>query len=116
MIPEHTRNLLYASGTWRLPGDDTATCEGAKFHSPTPMFTHDVPLIPAEWDAAISAMHSPRAYLCGVCRDKLLILQQILAAHDGKVPWEVRREFGNEVRALALRGWDKYTEVRGKTA
>ena len=115
-LPEHTGALLYAGGSWRLPGDDQAECEGARFHSPTPLFTHLVRLVPPEWDAAISAMHSPLVHLCGVCRDNLAILQQILAVHDGKVDWPVRREFGNEIRALALRGWQIYSSRRQETA
>lgn len=114
-LPEKTAAFLYAGGSWRLPGDDVADCEGAKFHSPTPLFVNDVLLIPPEWDAAISALHSPRVYLCGTCAANLAILQQMLAATGGKVPWPVRREFGNEVRALALRGWTVYQEKRGAT-
>ena len=112
-LPEHTAALLYAGGDWHLPGDDQAECEGSRFHSPTPMFVSVVPLIPSSWDARAHAQFSPRVHLCGTCRDNLAILQQILFAAEGDVPWQVRREFGNTIRALADKGWRLFTEVTG---
>jgi hypothetical protein len=111
-LPRNVATHLYRGGSWALPGSDDAACEGAKFHSPTPMFTHPVRLIPPEWSASISAIHSPLVHLCGVCRDNLTILQQMVAATAGDLDWAVRREFGNEIRALAFRGWAIYTAVR----
>ncbi len=114
-LPEHTRALLYAGGDWRLPGDDEALCEGSKFHSPTPLFVDTfVPLIPVQWSAQANAQFSPRVSLCGTCRDNLLILQQIMLDRDGDVPWQVRREFGNTIRALADRGWRIYSDLVAK--
>lgn len=110
-LPEHTRALLYAGGDWHLPGSDDAECEGSKFHSPTPLFVAPVALIPAEWSARANAQFSPRVVLCGTCRDNLAILQQILLATDGDIPWQVRREFGNTIRALADKGWRLYSEL-----
>lgn len=107
-LPEHTSALIYASGTWHLPGDDQADCEGSRFHSPTPMVTKMVRLIPDAWSPMASAQHSPRVYLCGTCADNLTVLQQIIAAHRGQVPWKVRREFGNTIRALGERGWSLF--------
>lgn len=72
-------------------------CEGAKFHSPTPLVLHETPLAPSG--------EGPTAVLCGTCCSNLTVLQHLLAEHDGDLPWAVRREFGNLVRALALRGW-----------
>lgn len=110
-LPEHTRALLYAGGDWHLPGDDDTECEGSRFHSPTPLFVSTVPLIPQAWSARAHAQFSPRVSLCGTCRDNLAILQQILLETDGDVPWQVRREFGNTIRALADKGWRRYQEL-----
>lgn len=113
-VPQHLRDLLYASGSWRLPGEDDAECEGATFHSPRPMFVQDTRLVPYEWlhEEGINPGVAPKsAWLCGTCRDNLAILQQVLKATGGDVPWEVRREFGNTVRRLAVQGWLAYSEV-----
>lgn len=112
-LPQHTEALLYASGSWRLPGADDAECEGSKYHTPTPMFTNAVRLVPEEWDSSISAF-SPVVMLCGTCRDNLAMLQQIYAARDGDVPWPVRREFGNLIQALAKTGWARYADARAR--
>lgn len=74
-----------------LPGEssDGADCEGAKFHSPTPLRVHLVDLGQGRW-----------VRLCGTCRDNaavLLLLEQ-LGADD--VPW--RRGFGNQLRRLLI--------------
>lgn len=75
-------------------------CEGARFHSPNPLVLCDVPLAPDG--------QGPTALLCGTCADNLAVLQSLLMRLDGEVEWPVRREFGNLVRALALRGWEDY--------
>lgn len=107
-LPEHTRALLYAGGDWHLPGDDDTQCEGSRFHSPTPLFVSTVRLVPEQWPGQANAQSSPQVSLCGTCRDNLAVLQQILYATGGNVPWQVRREFGNTIRALADRGWRLY--------
>ena len=108
-LPTHTAALLTAAGMWHLPGDPEAVCEGSKFHSPTPMFVAEVPLIPRSWGEEHSAA-GPVVRLCGTCRDNLAILRQIFVQTKGEVPWEVRREFGNTIRALAERAWALRTE------
>lgn len=75
-------------------------CEGARFHSPNPLVIREVCLAPD--NEGVSAL------LCGTCADNLAVLQSLLLRHDGDVEWPVRREFGNLVRALALRGWEDY--------
>lgn len=116
MLPPNTSTLLYGGGDWSLPGADDQQCEGAKFHSPTPLFVHDVRLVPYNWlhELHINPGVAPAAvWLCGTCKDNLAILQQIYKATNGDVPWPVRREFGNELRALAQKGWDRYLKVIG---
>lgn len=84
-----------------LPGvvarDDE--CCGAKFHSPSPLVLREVELNP--WGGP-----SETALLCGTCADNLSLLQALLGAAEGELDWPVRRDFGNLVRALALRGWN----------
>lgn len=115
-LPEHTAALLYAGGSWRLPGADDQACEGARFHSPTPLFVEDTRIVPVMWlsDLKINPGVAPECvWLCGTCRDNLAILTQIYKAAEGRVPWKVRREFGNSLRALAERGWARYEQVTG---
>ena len=108
-LPEHTQALLHASGEWLLPGVEGNPCEGSKFHTPTPMFVDAVPLVPLSWCPSLS-LQNETVWLCGVCRDNLSILQQIWISLDGDVPWLVRREFGNAIRALAQQAWAKHKE------
>jgi hypothetical protein len=87
---------------------DGTLCEGAKFHSPTPLVLRDVSLIPGSSPVDLTAV------LCATCADNLSVLQQLLVANDGELPWPVRREFGNQLRALAFQGWEEY--LRSKKA
>lgn len=115
-LPQHTQALL-VSGPWILPGAVGEICEGNKFHSPTPLCVDYVPLIPKEWNVAISVAQAETGmWLCGVCRDNLSILQQIWSAHQGNVPWMVRREHGNSIRSMVSQAWDRYQEIRGAVA
>ena len=106
-LPANTEAFLYKTGTWQLPGTDDRSCEGARFHSPTPLFVRDVPLVKPEWwpEDQRRTWSWPTAYLCGICRDNLDILLQMLKATEGNLDWPIRREFGNELRSLALKGW-----------
>lgn len=123
LLPQHLQAHLYDSGHWRLPGDDTSVCRGAKFHSPTPLFVKSTNLATDFYwrnEAGVADSSQawwaigPQADLCGTCRDNLWILQQMLKAADGpdNLAWPLRREFGNALRALALEGWRYYTEHR----
>ena len=117
-LPAHTAETLYESGpevTWSLPGADDQKCEGAVFHSPRPLFVKSTPLVLSEWwpeDWFIGGR--PDAWLCGTCRDNLSILLQMLHHTDGELRWEVRREFGNDLRALAMKGWAWFAEHRSQ--
>jgi hypothetical protein len=67
--------------------------------------------VPESWGGKAHEQ-SGMAWLCGVCADNLYLLQQMWHAADGRLPWEVRREFGNDLRALVSRGWVVYEECR----
>lgn len=65
-------------------------CEGAKFHSPGPLVLFEV------------ATPERTVRLCGTCRANYFVLRALLAHHGGELPWPVRREFGNRLRALLI--------------
>lgn|SRR4051794_36286744 len=67
---------------------DKGGCEGARFHSPTPLVLYEV------------KVGKRKVLLCGACRDNLAVLSNLHNIHDGALPWNVRREFGNQIRAL----------------
>lgn len=66
-------------------------CEGAKFHSPTPLLLHEVELS----DGRV-------VWLCGVCRANASVLAALIAQFAQELEWPVRREFGNRLRALVI--------------
>lgn len=115
-LPKNTEAYLYKGGDYHLPGEHEEACEGAVFHSPRPLFVHEQLLVDQQW-WPMEIQHkvydkAPRAYLCGTCRDNLYLLLQMLHASDGTLDWEIRREYGNLLRALALRGWQWFSEHR----
>ena len=66
------------------------TCQGSKHHSPTPLVLH--------------RFHTPsgrEVMLCGTCRDNVRVLTGLSRASEGRLPWPLRREFGNRIRAVA---------------
>lgn len=117
MLPPETATLLRAGGDWHWPGSTDHPCAGAKFHSPTPLFTHEVRLVPMQWwiNAGANPLEksTPIAWLCATCKDNLNLLHQIIYRGNGEVPWSVRREFGNELRRLAFQGWAHFKRVTG---
>lgn len=91
---------------------DDNLCEGAKFHSPTPLVLKVVSLNPyylsADTPGGVEGKREVDAgtvVLCGTCADNLGVLQDLLIRHNGSLPWKVRREFGNQIRIMAERGW-----------
>lgn len=74
-------------------------CEGAKYHSPTPLVVEPVLL-----SATMTVM------LCGTCRDNVGTFLALMTASNGSLPWEVRREFGNLIRSLGQSAWEKRVE------
>lgn len=95
-FPSLIRAALTKVGDAALPGrtTDQAACEGSKHHSPSPLLVREVQVAPGQ-----------QAWLCGTCEGNLSVLQHLLVAHDGALPWPVRRCFGNLIRALAERSW-----------
>jgi hypothetical protein len=119
LLPPNVREYIYTSGpevTWHMPGTEDRYCEGAKHHSPRPLTVDDTYLVlrrwwPEDYPTAVWAM-APKAYLCGTCQNNLTILLQMLHHADGDLSWEIRREFGNDIRGLARRGWEWFETKR----
>lgn len=95
-VPKHVQAALAETNTASLPGTLAygQECAGAKFHSPTPLLLTRV------------SLGDDSVWLCGTCCANLSVLQHLLATHNGDLPWTVRREFGNLIRAIALRSWE----------
>lgn len=66
-------------------------CEGSVHHSPTPLVVKQVMLPDGH----------TFVWLCGTCADNLSVLLWLMESAEGVLPWPVRREFGNRIRALA---------------
>lgn len=101
-------NIAEATAGWSFESGidlaDDRMCVGARFHSPQPLLLHEVDL--DVW----SGRKGEQVFLCATCRDNLSVLQDLLKEHNGILPWKVRREFGNQIRALGMRGWGIYSD------
>ncbi|MCU1529756.1 MAG: hypothetical protein JWP75_3519 [Frondihabitans sp.] len=71
-------------------------CEGAAYHSPTPLLLHEVEL------------ENRTVLLCGNLRGNLAVLHTLLRA-DNELPWTVKRSFGNRLRSLL---WSPEAQLR----
>lgn len=71
---------------------DGLECEAALYHSPNPLVVFRVEL-----------GDGSRAWLCGTCRANLEVFRHMRATYDEQMPWPLRREFGNRLRALGER-------------
>lgn len=119
-VPAHIKRLISECHGLPLPGvlTEVQGCEGAKFHSPQPLLVREYGL-----DGALvfptDGPHTEEydtVWLCGTCAANLTVLLCLLKAHDGDLPWEARREFGNLVRALGMRAWQHYLTQQEQTA
>jgi len=92
-VPEKIREILDQTPemTAALPGSPAPIeCEGSQHHSPRPIVLH-----------AVSLPDERVVMLCGTCRDNVETLVAMRRTYSGSLPWPVRREFGNTIRALA---------------
>jgi hypothetical protein len=92
VIPGPVLGLVEQTPSITLPGVPTTEheCKGAKFHSPRPMLLH-----------AFEVEGGEPVYLCGTCADNVQLLTALLEEHQGDIPWNVKRCFGNLVRSVA---------------
>lgn len=81
-------------------------CEGAKFHSPNPLLVIEVPIVDPDWPGATTV--GPTAWICRTCFDNLRVYRHLLGECDGQLAWPIRREFGNQIRALGDKGWQEH--------
>lgn len=87
-----------------------ATCEGSKFHSPTPLLVRPIYLSDLTvllTNEGILIGEDP-VYLCGVCEDNLAVYLSIRWAYDGRLPLRVKRDFGNLIHAIGDRAWEHH--------
>lgn len=96
-FPRQVASALEDTDTTVLPGTLAleSRCQGAKFHSPNPLVLHRV------------TIGSEEVLLCGTCQTNLEVLRHLLVHNEGELDWPVRREFGNQIRALAEREWQQ---------
>lgn len=94
-LPPETAAALRMVPAEILPGplaDDERACDGAQFHSPTPLVLHKVDLPDGR-----------RVTLCGCCRDNVGVLVALVKTYGlAKLEWPLRREFGNRLRQLVI--------------
>lgn len=94
---------------FRVEQSRDQVCEGAMYHTPRPLVLMHVLLIPTDW---LGDLNGEKVWLCGTCRENLEVYQALLWRYDGELPWPLKREFGNMIRALGDRSWFRYQESR----
>ena len=77
-------------------------CQGSRHHSPTPLVAR--PHIPSQVLGS-GLVDDETWLLCGTCWDNLCVYLSVLTAYNGGAPLQVRRDFGNGVRAIGDRVW-----------
>lgn len=107
-VPRTVARLIGEVGGLVLPGilaESPVSCEGAKFHSPQPMLVSEYVVARDGLIEQLGATVPESVWLCGTCSANVNVLLSLMAAHNGTLPWEARREFGNLVRAIAMRAY-----------
>lgn len=93
-----------------LPGvlaESPVSCEAAKHHSPRPLIVNEYRVLKDGLESIHSVTDEPgTAWMCGTCADNVRVALALFEAHGGVLPWQVRREFGNLVRAIAQRPFE----------
>lgn len=117
-VPPTIKRLIRECGGLDVPGmlTEVQGCEGAKFHSPQPLLVRQYGLDGAALYATDDRAATATVWLCGTCAANLTVLLCLLKAHQGDLPWEARREFGNLIRALGMRAWKHYLSQQEQTA
>jgi hypothetical protein len=87
------------------------TCQGSKFHSPTPLLVRPIylsDLVILVADSVINAppLHEDKVFLCATCEDNIAVYVTIKWAYDGMVPKKIKRDFGNIIHDLGDRAWE----------
>lgn len=79
-----------------IPGEGRwgESCEGSEYHSPRPLLVRTF------------TVAGTVVRLCGTCEDNVRVFLSLMTASTGTLPWSVRREFGNRVRALGMSAWE----------
>lgn len=107
-VPPTILSLIRKVNGLPLPGilaESPVACEAAKHHSPRPLTVMEYRVHRAGLEPIYTVADSSddTAWLCGTCADNIRVAIALFAAHEGDLPWQARREFGNLARAIAQR-------------
>jgi hypothetical protein len=110
-VPPTIRSLIAEARGLSLPGilaEAELVCQGARFHSPRPLVVREY-VVRGGKVIPVDTTESPEdsVWLCGTCASNVEVMTSLLVAYNGSLSWQARREFGNDVRAIAERGWIK---------
>lgn len=120
-LPAHLAEVLRSDFTrseetyplCRVEDSRDQDCAGAMYHTPRPLVLIQCLLVPLDW---LGDIGGEKVWLCGTCRENLEVYQALLWEYHGELPWTLKREFGNMIRALGDRSWDQYQAARKVTA
>lgn len=109
-VPPTILRLIRQVNGLPLPGilaESPVSCEAAKHHSPRPLIVNEYQVLKDGLEPIFEVTDEPgTAWLCGTCADNVRVALALFEAHDGVLPWQARREFGNLVRAIAQRPFE----------
>ncbi len=108
-VPPTIRALISEAKGLHLPGTlaEEIVCQGARFHSPRPLIVDEYVVAGGKVTKVVGDQQEGSVWLCGTCASNVEVMASLLTAYDGALGWSCRREFGNDVRAIAERGWAK---------
>lgn len=110
-VPPNVLRLISAVGGLALPGvlaEAPVACEAAKHHSPRPLIVCEYEVRRDGLRLIETVEDTPNTvWLCGTCAANVEVALALFASHDGVLPWQARREFGNLVRAIAQRPFEE---------
>jgi hypothetical protein len=112
-VPPTILRLIGQTGGLGLPGvlaESPVACEAAKHHSPRPLLVREYRVTRTGLEPLDEVTEEKgTVWLCGTCAANIEVALALFEAHDGTLPWQARREFGNLVRAIAQRPYETRT-------
>lgn len=110
-VPPTILRLIAQAGGLVLPGvlaESPVACEAARHHSPRPLLVREYRVTKSGLEVFDGPASEPgTVWLCGTCASNVMVALALFEAHNGVLPWQARREFGNLVRAIAQRPYQK---------
>lgn len=103
----HEGRMMPAQPTGRYGVRMGMRCQVHKHRSMVPLEVHHIwPLGDGGPDVAAN-----KITVCANAHYSTHALLDLYRKTDGQVAWEIRREFGTKIRALALQGWIRMKEA-----